>query len=120
MTTLTERRHAGDFIISVASGNRSFENGTLLSGLNLGVGTVVALDGNNKLIAFDGTQDSGGGPDLQAEGILLYDSDASAGDLAVAYHARDAEVNVNLLTYAASLAETVASLKRYSCGIVAR
>lgn len=118
MTTLTEGRHTAEFILSEANGNRSRDNGTLLSGLNLVAGTVVQLDGNDKLVVFDGTLDSAAGPEVQAEGILLADSDASAGDLAVAYISRQAEVNVNLLTFAATQAETVKSLKLK--GIVAR
>lgn len=43
MTTITERLHAGGFIISKAMGNRSLDNATLLSGQNLKAGTVVGL-----------------------------------------------------------------------------
>lgn len=38
---LTELAHAGGFILSVASGNRSFENGTLNEAQDLAAGTVV-------------------------------------------------------------------------------
>lgn len=119
MTTFTEGRHTAEFILSEANGNRSRENGTLASGQNLTAGTVLQFNSDNKLVVFDGTRDSGAGLDPQAEGVLLADGDASTGDLVVAYIARDAEVNINLLTYPSTdRAETIASLKVK--GIVAR
>lgn len=111
MTTFTEGRHTAEFIISEASGNRSRQNGTLASGQNLTAGTVLQINSDNKLVAWDGTRDSGAGLDPQAEGILLADSDASGGDLAVAYIDGEAEVNINLITYPSTdRAEVIASL----------
>lgn len=119
MTVYTEGTHAAEFILSEANGNRSRDNGTLASGQNLTAGTVVQWNADNKLVVFDGTRDSGGGLDPQAAGILIYDGDASDGDLEVAYLARDCEVNVNLITFPAlHQDDTVASLK--TIGIVAR
>lgn len=92
MTALTETRHAGEFILSEANGHRSRENGTLLSGEDLEAGTIVMLNGASKLVEWDAGS-------TEAAGILIDTVDASGGDTKVAYLARDAEVNVNLITY---------------------
>lgn len=42
MTTLTETRHAGEFLVSEANGCRSRESETLISGQDLEAGTVLA------------------------------------------------------------------------------
>lgn len=97
-TSYTETAHACEFILSEASGSRSRENGTLNSGQNLQAGTVLQATGT-KLTAFTGTASTDGTPDPAAIGILLYDVDASDGDVACSYLARDAEVNLKLLTY---------------------
>ncbi|TIX64126.1 MAG: head decoration protein, partial [Mesorhizobium sp.] len=94
MTTFTEGAHACEFILSEASGSRSRENGTLLSGEDLAAGTVLQDNGAGKLIAFDGDTLTDGSLADEAVGILLYPGDATAGDLAVSYLARDAEVNL--------------------------
>lgn len=98
MTTLTEGRHAAEFVLSEANGNRSRENGTLVSGQNLAAGTVLMDNGAGKLTKLTA---NGTAADLDgaAVGILLAATDASAGDVAAAYIARDAEVNGNSLTY---------------------
>ncbi len=49
----TEGAHAGEFILSEANGQRSRENGTLLSGLNLAAGTPLMLNGDDKLVELD-------------------------------------------------------------------
>lgn len=41
MTELVEKLHAAGFLISEANGNRSRDNGILISGQNLGAGTVL-------------------------------------------------------------------------------
>ena len=99
MTVFTEAAHTGEFILSEANGNRSRENGTLASGQDLAAGTVVQDNGSGKLIACDGTLNTAGDLVTAVAGILLAAGDATGGDLAVAYIARDAEVNDNLLTY---------------------
>ena len=98
-TNFTETAHAAEFILSEANGSRSRENGTLLSGQDLEAGTVVMYNGSGKLIEFTGATNTDGSLVTEAKGILLYDGDASGGDLAVSYLARDAEVNLKLLTY---------------------
>jgi len=104
MTTFTESRHAAEFILSEAAGNRSRDNATLLSGQDLQAGTVLALDvtttpSSKVFKAWDGSRDSDNTHDPYPTAILLNDADASSGNLAVAVIARDAEVNKNLLTY---------------------
>lgn len=98
MTTFTEGRHAAEFILSEANGNRSRENGTVVSGQNLVAGRVVMDNGSGKLTALTAAGTAG---DLDGTvlGILIEPVDASAGDVAAAYIARDAEVNGNLITH---------------------
>jgi hypothetical protein len=123
MTTFTEAAHAAEFILSEANGQRSRENGTLLTGLDLAAGTVVMDNGSGKLIVYTAGTVTDGGAD-EAAGILLYPCDSTDGDLAVSYLARDAEVNLKLLTYPAETtdggeeANTIASLALL--GIIAR
>jgi hypothetical protein len=99
MTVFTEGRHAAAFILSEANGQRSRENGTLLSGQDLVAGTVVRDNGSGRLVADAGDEVTEDGS-IVSGGILLYDSHADGADLAVSYIARDAEVNGNLLTFA--------------------
>jgi hypothetical protein len=123
MTSLTEGRHAAEFILSEANHLRSRENGVLVTGQNLAAGTVVQLAAG-KLTAFTAAVDTDGDLLVQAEGILLDNVDATDGDVPCAYIARDAEVNLNRLVYPAESSEggeqanTVASLKLL--GIIAR
>lgn len=109
MATLTEAAHAAEFILSEANGARSRDAGTLDTG-DLAAGTVVEWSGS-KLIAYTGG--SGG-----VAGILIYAADATDADVAVAYLARDAEVNGNLLTSGASDDATDADLA--TLGIIVR
>jgi hypothetical protein len=98
MTTFTEKAHGPEFILSEANGQRSRANGTVASGEVLEAGEVVMLNGAGKLVAWTGDLPTDGGVD-EAEGIMLYPVDATDGDVAAAYLARDAEVNLNLLVY---------------------
>jgi hypothetical protein len=98
MTTKTEGRHAAEFILSEANGNRSRENGTLASGQNLIAGTVLMDNGDGKLRALSAAQTVAGQLDGDVKGVLIEATDASGGDTQVAYIARDAEVNGNLIT----------------------
>jgi hypothetical protein len=108
MTALTQGAPPCRFILSEANGGRSRQNGTLVSGQNLAAGTVVMDNGAGKLTAYLGGDESGGAQ--TPAGILLYKSDASAGDLAVSYLARSAEVNLLLLTYTGTAAQTTEGL----------
>lgn len=75
MTTLTEKRHAGGFIMSKAAGNRSLENAVLLSGQNLGAGAVVGRSvtaGSAVSAAFAGnTGGSGSVGSLSVQGAAI-------------------------------------------------
>lgn len=97
---LTEKAHAGEFILSKANGNLSFDNGTLVSGNDLFAGTVLGkLTANGKWTAYDNVGSDGS---ELASGILFDAVDASAGDAACVVLARDAEVIGDSLTYAVS------------------
>ncbi len=104
MTALTEARHAAEFIISEANGHRSRANGTLVSGQDLAAGTVVMDNGSGKLTVYTAGDATDGGTQ-EAAGILIYAVDASGGDVACSYIARDAEVNKNLITYPNTLTD---------------
>lgn len=122
-STFTEAAHAAEFILSEANGQRSRENGTLVSGQNLAAGAVVMDNGAGKLTAYTAGEVTDGGTD-EAAGILIAAADATDADVAVSYLARDAEVNLKLLTYPAEStaggeeANTIASLALI--GIIAR
>jgi hypothetical protein len=118
MTVLTETGRDAEFIMSEANFHRSRDNGYVASGNNLAAGTVVQLDGGTRYIAYTGDEFTNGEED-EAIGILINATNATSGHVAAAIIARDAEVNLNLLTYpAAKEAVMIASLKRL--GIICR
>lgn len=96
MTTFTENAGNAAFILTEANGQRSRENGTLVSGQNLAAGTVLMDNGAGKLTALTA---SGTASELDgaAAGILINATDATLGDVGVSYIARDAEVNFKVL-----------------------
>lgn len=96
MSTKTEQGHAGGFIISKATGNRSLENIIVASGETMQAGEVYASVGGFA-VPFDAS-DSSGGADTVA-GILYAPTDASSAALAAAGVERDAEVNTNELVW---------------------
>jgi Bacteriophage lambda head decoration protein D len=97
MTTLTEAGHAGSCIISLANGNQSKENVTLLSGQVLAANTVLGkITSGGKYAVYN--QQSGDGTGTAA-GILLAAADATDGDIVVAIVARDAEVIADELVW---------------------
>lgn len=96
MTTKTEGRHAGEFIVREANGNRSRDTETVLSGEDLVVGEVVEADGDGKLLALTGLVDTAGDLITQVFGIMYAAVDATAGDVTGAVViVRDCEVNGN-------------------------
>ena len=97
MTVFTEGRHAAEFIMSEAGGMRSRENGIVVTGQNLVAGQVVQLAAG-KLTAFTAAVDTDGNLLVEAAGIVIYAADATSSDVEVAYLARDAEVNGNIVT----------------------
>ena len=118
MTVFTETAHDGEFILSEANGQRSRQNGEVASGRSLVAGTVLMNDGGTRLVAYTGDEITNGLED-EAVGILIANTDATSGHVAAAYIARDAEVNLNLLTYpAANEALMIQSLK--ALGIITR
>jgi hypothetical protein len=119
MTTFTETGRAAEFILSEANFHRSRDSGEVASGQDLVAGTVLQLDGGTRYIAYTGDEMTNGEED-EAIGILIADTDATGGThVAAAIIARDAEVNLNLLTFpAAKQAVMVQSLKRL--GIICR
>jgi hypothetical protein len=115
MTTLTQGPRAAEFILSEANGQRSRENGSLLSGENLTAGTVLMAAGT-KLVKYE--VDTTGSA---AIGVLIHDTDATGGDVACSYIARDAEVKREFLVGPGDTdgdAEVEASLKLV--GIIVR
>jgi hypothetical protein len=118
MVTYTEGNHDAEFIMSEANFHRSRDNAELASGQNLAAGTVVGWDGGQRLIAWSGDEFTNGEED-EVAGILINATDATDGHKKVAIIARDAEVQLSLLTYpAAKEAVMVQSLKRL--GIIPR
>lgn len=116
METFTEQAHGPEFILAEASGSRSRENGTLVTGQNLAAGTVVMSNGSGKLTAYTAEDVTDGGSN-EAVGILLYPVNATDEDVRCSYLARDAEVNLKALVYPDETtdgdqeAHTIASLK---------
>ncbi len=95
MTTLTERQHTGEFLVSEANGSLSRETGTLAQRSAAYVdGTVLSKSGN-LLIACEA--DTDGVTDVV--GILYGYVDASGGNTECVYIDRLAEVKDELLTY---------------------
>lgn len=118
MTTFNEANHDAEFIVSEASGHRSRDNAEVASGQTLAAGTVVANDGGSRLIAWTGDEFTNGEED-EAVGILIAATDSTDGHAKAAIIARDAEVNINLLTFpSAKQAVMIQSLKRL--GIIVR
>lgn len=118
---LTETTHSGDFLISYASGNRSFDDITLLSGQDLAAGTVLGkITASGKYAGMDT-----GSPDgrATAAGILLAATDASAGDVVCAAVLRDAEVNGEQLVFPSTSPaadEAAAAVSLATLGIIVR
>lgn len=97
MTTFTEGRHAGEFIMSEAPGQRSRENVTIASGENLVAGAVLGkITSGGKYAHYDNQASDG----TQAvAGILIGACDATDGDVPAAIINTDAEVNGNCLEW---------------------
>lgn len=97
MTVLTEGRHALEFVYYEASGTRSRDNITVVTGQNLTAGTVVGIvTASSKYAVYD---DAAGDGTEVAAGILCYATDATAADVKAVIIARDAEVNADELNW---------------------
>ena len=102
MTVFTEVAHDAEFILSEASGSRSRDSANVSAGVDLAAGTVVMQGGSGTLVAWTGDEITNGLED-EAVGVLIAATDTTAGlPIAAAYISRDAEVNINLLTYPAA------------------
>lgn len=90
MTVYTEGRHAGEFILSLANGDRSLDNVTIASGQGvLAAGTVLTLDGTEYKAANA----------AQFASAILFDTvDATSASVKAVVVARDAEVKGVVLT----------------------
>ncbi len=107
MTTQTEGKHAGGFLLSEAGGKRSREKITVASGQDLVAGQVVGkLTSGGKYVAVDQALSDGS---QTAIGVLWDNVDATDGDVEATIIARDAEVNGNELTYSGQSPTEVAT-----------
>lgn len=102
MVTFTEGRHAGEGLLSESNFHRSRDKITILSGSGvLSVGTVLGkITASGKYKPATATGADGG---QTAAAVLLYPVDATSADVDVAAITRDAEWNVNTLTYGATI-----------------
>lgn len=103
---LTETAHPAEFILSEANGQRSREEATVPAGQEISAGEVISINTAGEMVHWDA------GTSVAAHGVAIYAADATSAAVAhVAYIARDAEVNGNLLDYPANqLAAAVADL----------
>jgi hypothetical protein len=106
MVAITQGAANCAFILTEANGQRSRENATLVAGVELAAGTVLSLHTsstpNNPVYqAWDGSRDSSTTHDPAPTAILLYNTDTLTDNVAkaVSVLARDAEVNLKVLTY---------------------
>jgi hypothetical protein len=102
MVVFTEGRHPGEGLLSEASGQRSRETVTIVSGSGiLAAGTVLGqITTGGKYAPSPATGSDGS---QVAAAILLYGVDAASADVKAAVIKRDAEWNGNTLSYAASV-----------------
>lgn len=113
MTSFTEGRHAGEFILSEASGKRSRENVTIEEGNDLSAGTPVYLSsGTYREFTNPGSQ--------AAVGVLYAAVDASGGDAPGVIIARDAEVNGECLVLASGVTLDDVATDLAAVGIIVR
>jgi hypothetical protein len=102
MVTFTEGRHAGEGLLSEANFHRSRDKITILSGQGkLDPGTVLAkVTASGKYVVSAATGADGS---QTAVAVLLYPVDATSTDVDVAAITRQAEWNVNTLTYGSTV-----------------
>ena len=121
MTTYTEGRHAAEHLLSEATGTRARDVVTLITGQNLGAGTVlgkITASGKYTILApaaSDGSQN--------AAAVLFDAVDATSADKAAVINSRDCEVAAARLTWpgGATTAQKNAALAQLAAlGIVAR
>lgn len=93
MATYTEARQTGEFLISEASGTRSREAVTVVSGAGaLAAGTVLGkITASGKYAPYDDAVDPADGTEAAAA-VLYAPVDATSGDAPAVVIVRDAEV----------------------------
>lgn len=97
MTTLTETKHAGEHVVSLATGTRSQEQITVLSGQVLKVGHVVGkVTASGKYKEWNSSNSDGS---QTVAGVLFDAVNATGADKPGVITARDAEVDGALLEY---------------------
>lgn len=102
MTTLNEGKYTAEFLMSEANGQRSRDTVTVVSGAGvIAAGTVLGMitASGKYTTALLASSDGSEG----AAAIALYEVDATSADAKVVIVARDAEVNMNMLTYGADI-----------------
>ena len=122
MATLTEGRHAGEFVLTEANGARSRETVTLAETQSVVPGAVLG-----KITASGeyGVLDPAASDGLEtAAGVAFYAATTEAAETTpLVIVARDAEVNQNCLEWPASIteAEITAAIEQLAAlGIIAR
>lgn len=102
MPVLNEGRYPGEFLLSEANGERSRDAITVASGAGVvAAGAVLGrVTASGKYVL---SPDTGADGSQTAVAVALYGCDATSADQKIAAILRDAEVNVNVLTYAASV-----------------
>ncbi|MEM1113273.1 MAG: head decoration protein [Pseudomonadota bacterium] len=101
MQKFTEPRHRGEHVISEANGSLSREEGVLVTGQNLVVGTVLGkITASGSYTAFN--QDASDGSQVAA-GVLYGAVDASTEDKPCVVHVRSCELMAQALTWPADI-----------------
>lgn len=129
MTTLTEGKHAGEFIISEANGTLSREVITVASGQNLVDGQLIQL-ASGKAVAKDTLLNTAGSFITAIEGIIIGNWNATASGIGalgaadvpgVPYIKRYAEVKLAAVTLPAGTPQIAeAKVELAAKGIVVR
>jgi hypothetical protein len=121
MTTLTETTHDGEFIVSEASGTRSREVATLITGQDLAAGAVLGMiTASSKYTVL--APAAGDGSEAAA-GILFAATDATSADEECVLILRDAEVNGGEIGWPAGISageKTTAIAELAALGIIVR
>ncbi len=122
MATLTEGRHAGEFVLSEASGVRSRETVTLAQSQTVVPGTVL---GKVTASGEYGVLDPGAADGLEAAaGVAFYGAATEAAETSpLVIIARDAEVKQHCLEWPADITEpqkTAAIAQLAALGIIIR
>ena len=130
MTTLTEGRHAGEFLVGEASVgstgvSRSRDAIVVLSGQNLQAGAVIAkVTASGKYVERANAADNASDGSETAVGILFAAVDATAGDASGVAIVRDAEFNAGEVEYKTGFVvdtdDTAAKAELAAVGIIAR